>query len=94
MQQWVQQFGEYAQLDIALTEIISKLVFGTTADQFEGALDELSEALGFVGERPDKEWKEGPDNLWALDATQYLLWACKSESKRRAPRSTHARPSR
>ena len=36
-------------------------------------------ALGFVGERPDKEWKEGPDNLWALDAEQYLLWECKSE---------------
>ena len=25
------------------------------------------------------EWKEGPDNLWALDATQYLLFECKSE---------------
>lgn len=35
--------------------------------------------LGFVGERPDKEWKEGPDNLWALDARQYILWECKSE---------------
>src|SRR5262245_19041271 len=23
--------------------------------------------------------KEGPDNLWALDDTQYLLWECKSE---------------
>ncbi|MBU9132961.1 hypothetical protein KTD17_08105 [Burkholderia multivorans] len=27
----------------------------------------------------NKEWKEGPDNLWALDDTQYILWECKSE---------------
>ena len=46
---------------------------------FEQALDEIAPALGFVGERPDKEWKEGPDNLWAIDAKQYLLWECKSE---------------
>ena len=39
----------------------------------------MSEALGFAGERPDKVWKEGPDNLWVLDATHYLLWECKNE---------------
>ena len=53
--------------------------FGTKADKFEAALDELSRALGFVGERPDSEWKEGPDNLWALDDSQYVLFECKSE---------------
>lgn len=35
--------------------------------------------LGFVGERPDKEWKQGPDNLWALRKGDYLLVECKSE---------------
>lgn len=77
--EWIGQFGDYAQLDIALSEILSRLVFGTKADKFEQALDEISRALGFAGERPDKEWKEGPDNLWALDASQYILWECKSE---------------
>jgi replicative superfamily II helicase len=76
---WVGQFGDYGQLDIALSDILSRLVFGTKADKFEQALDEISRALGFAGERPDKEWKEGPDNLWALDDTQYILWECKSE---------------
>lgn len=76
---WIQQFEDYAQLDIALSDILSRLVFGTKADKFEQALDEVSLCLGFVGERPDKEWKEGPDNLWALDARQYILWECKSE---------------
>jgi replicative superfamily II helicase len=76
---WVASFGGYFDLDVIVSDILGRLVFGTKADKFEQALDEISRALGFAGERPDKEWKEGPDNLWALDATQYLLWECKSE---------------
>ncbi len=76
---WVRKFEAYEQLDIALSDILGRLIFGTKADKFEQALDEISRAVGFAGERPDKEWKEGPDNLWALDDTQYILWECKSE---------------
>jgi hypothetical protein len=76
---WVTAFGDYGNLDVNLSEILSRLVFGVKADAFEQALDELSRAIGFAGERPDKEWKEGPDNLWALDSTQYILWECKNE---------------
>lgn len=76
---WVSGFGSYSDLDVSVSDILGRLVLGTKADKFEQALDELSRAFGFAGERPDKEWKEGPDNLWALDATQYLLWECKSQ---------------
>ena len=76
---WVSQFGDYAQLDVSLSDTLSRLVFGTKAEKFEHGLNEISHALGFGGERPDKEWKEGPDNLWALDDTQYVIWECKSE---------------
>jgi hypothetical protein len=76
---WVRKFETYEQLEIVLSDILGRLVFGTKADKFEHALDEVSRAIGFAGERPDKEWKEGPDNLWALDDTQYILWECKSE---------------
>jgi replicative superfamily II helicase len=76
---WVRATGKYADLDVRITDILNSLVFGTKADKFENALDELSRALGFAGERPDKHWKEGPDNLWAVDSTQYFLWECKSE---------------
>ena len=77
--EWIRSFGSYAELDLAITDILGRLVFGIKADRFEQALDELSRALGFAGERPDKEWKEGPDNLWALDDTHYLLFECKDE---------------
>ena len=76
---WIKAHDNYEQLNIAITDILSRLVFATKADKFEQALDDLSVALGFKGERPDKEWKEGPDNLWALDDTHYVLWECKSE---------------
>lgn len=76
---WITTCGNYQQLNITLSDILGRLVFGVKADRFEQALHELSEILGFAGERPDKEWKEGPDNLWALDSTHYILWECKNE---------------
>ena len=48
-------------------------------DRFEKAMNDLGRALGFSSERPDKAWKEGPDNLWALRDSEYLLMECKSE---------------
>lgn len=76
---WITKFENYQQLDVTLSDILGRLSFGVKADRFEQALHELSEALGFAGERPDKVWKEGPDNLWAIDATHYILWECKNE---------------
>ncbi|MEX2746287.1 DEAD/DEAH box helicase family protein [Rhizobium mongolense] len=77
--EWVGKFNSYTDLDATVSDITSRLVFGTKADKFESALNELAFALGFAGERPDSEWKEGPDNLWALDDTQYLMFECKSQ---------------
>lgn len=79
VQNWIRKFDNYGDLDVAVSDILSRLVFGMNADKFEHALNELSSALGFRGERPDAEWKEGPDNLWALDDRNYLLIECKSE---------------
>lgn len=76
---WMKKYDNYEQMNIAVSDILGRLAFGTKAEKFEQALDDLSEALGFKGERPDKEWKEGPDNLWALDDKHYVLWECKNE---------------
>lgn len=76
---WVSSKGTYEDLNVAVSDIFGRLVFGVKADRFEQAVAELSRALGFAGERPDKEWKEGPDNLWALDDQTYLLIECKNE---------------
>src|SRR5581483_6292484 len=76
---WVSKFESYSDLDAAISDILGNLAFGTNFEKFENALNELGLALGFAAERPDAEWKEGPDNLWALDTSQYLLIECKNE---------------
>jgi hypothetical protein len=76
---YVQSFESFDELWLAIEEMTSSLRFGTRADTFEKALNELARALGFVGQRPDKEWKAGPDNLWAVRDGEYILLECKSE---------------
>lgn len=75
---WVRQFDDYTELSIELEDILSNLRFGVNSDSFENALDRLGTSLGFATERPDKEWKEGPDNLWSIKDNEYILFECKS----------------
>src|SRR5262249_3037238 len=69
-------------LQLKVNEILSALQFGVAADRFEHAFDEPGRALGFASDRPDKEWKEGPDNLWGLRDDEDLLVECKSQVAR------------
>jgi replicative superfamily II helicase len=81
IKKWIQQFENYEKLSIHLEEILSNLQFGVKAEKFEIAIDELAKILGFKGQRPDKEWKEGPDNLWCLRENDFILFECKNEVK-------------
>lgn len=76
---WIKKFSTHEDLRLAIDDISGSLKFGTRAEQFEKAWHELGGSIGFASERPDKEWKEGPDNLWALKSGSYLLVECKSE---------------
>jgi hypothetical protein len=77
---WLGQYGGNNEaLMLAVDEICSDLTFGKYADGFEEALHNMGLALGFACQRPDKEWREGPDNLWGLREGQFLLFECKSE---------------
>jgi replicative superfamily II helicase len=75
---WVKACGSHEELTNKIRDILTSLNFGIPADRFERAFNELGEALGFPSERPDKQWKEGPDNLWALVEGHYLVVECKS----------------
>ena len=77
--QWVAAHKTFEQLMLEVEDIASRMDFGIKAEKFERAFKELGLALGFSSERPDKEWKEGPDNLWCVKAGSYLLVECKSE---------------
>jgi hypothetical protein len=64
---------------ISIDGILQNLSFGMPSEKFELALKELGEAIGFLSQRPDKEIKKGPDNLWCGVQNQYFLMECKSE---------------
>jgi len=76
---WISDHSSAQELLVSVDAILSGLQFGVGAERFESAVDELGKALGFACERPDREWKEGPDNLWALRDNQYAIIECKSE---------------
>ena len=59
-------------------EIGTDITMGTT-DAFEAALKDVGALLGYVSQRPDKEIRKGPDNLWCGSNDHYLLFECKSE---------------
>lgn len=76
---WVQRFNNFEELRLELDEMLETLQFGVDADRFEAAFETLGTALGFISQRPDHVWGEGPDNLWALREGEYLLVECKNE---------------
>jgi replicative superfamily II helicase len=76
---WVGAHDNHEQLIVSVDAILGSLQFGVKAERFEQALNDLGKALGFASERPDKSWKEGPDNLWCLRDGLYLLIECKNE---------------
>jgi hypothetical protein len=76
---WISSRENYEQVDLAVQDILARLGFGVKAERFEQAFKELGDALGFESERPDKEWKAGPDNLWAIEDGHFLVVECKSE---------------
>lgn len=75
----ISEFNNFEDLLVYMDDIFSRLTFGTKSDKFEGAIDDLGNILGFNTERPDKSWKAGPDNLWAIREGEYLFIECKSE---------------
>jgi replicative superfamily II helicase len=79
IKKWINKFSSYLELKYNLDSLFGNLVFGANSDKFEHALEEVGKCLGFESERPEKYWKEGPDNLWCVANGKYLLFECKNE---------------
>lgn len=79
IREWIKKFDSYSELKISLDGTLDNFSFGMDSEKFEQALDECGKALGFVCQRPDKEIKKGPDNLWCGKNNQFILLECKNE---------------
>jgi replicative superfamily II helicase len=76
---WLGEFDTSQEMLICVDDILDSLVFGGDSEKFESAMDRLGAVMGFATERPDKEWKAGPDNLWCLRDNEYVLFEDKNE---------------
>lgn len=76
---WLSEFETSQDMLLYVDAVLDGLVFGGDSEKFEASMDKLGVILGFATQRPDKEWKEGPDNLWCLRDNEYLLFEAKNE---------------
>lgn len=76
---WIKEHRSFEELILSVDGVLADLKFNSGADKFELALKNLGLMLGFLSERPDKEFKKGPDNLWCGVKNQYFIFECKSE---------------
>lgn len=79
IKKWLEQFANYEEMMISVNGTMSDLSFGIESEKFESAIKEVGELLGFISQRPDKEFKKGPDNLWCGVDNKYFLIECKNE---------------
>lgn len=75
---WISAHQNYEELKLHVEEILDNFSFGIIAEKFEQSVKEIGLMLGFESQRPDKEIRKGPDNLWGRNG-KYLLIECKSE---------------
>ena len=73
------KYNSFDEFNLYINEMIENLSFGIEAEKFESALKNLGEILGYVSQRPDKEIRKGPDNLWCVSNKTFVFFECKSE---------------
>lgn len=76
---YMRKFSDYSELFLSVNATLDNLSFGIEATKFEAALKDIGALLGYISQRPDKEIRKGPDNLWCGSNDHYLLFECKSE---------------
>lgn len=76
---FINQFDNYNELKLYVGELIANMTFGVSAEKFEDSVMKLGLFLGFESQRPDLEYKKGPDNLWHSANGHFFLIECKNE---------------
>jgi len=76
---WIDDHKSYDELSLTVDSIVHYLSFGVDSEKFENALWEIGNLLGFISQRPDKEFRKGPDNLWCGVDNKYFIFECKNQ---------------
>lgn len=77
---WVRGFANPNGAIAEVQTIVSALSFEADADSLERAIGQLGQIIGAESLRPDKEYGQGPDNLWLWPAAALAI-EVKNEAK-------------
>lgn len=73
------RFIDATEMKLFADELCSDLQFSENSyNKFEAAINDLAWFLGISGQRPEKDYNEGPDNLWAFPNGLFLVIECKN----------------
>lgn len=75
---FLSSFPSNEDMIVYVDQMLDSLQFGVLAERFEKGVQDLGTALGFQCQQPDRQWKAGPDNLWAFKEGQFVLIECKN----------------
>ena len=81
MCEYIGKHSNFSKLKESVNAILDGLTFDVDSDVFETAIYNLGILLGFECQRPDKDYRVGPDVLWCIDKGRYILFECKNEVK-------------
>ncbi len=75
------KFQDSNKLLIEVNGLLSKLQFKTnSANIFEESFMQIAKFIGFLSQRPEVEFRKGPDVLWEIGNLKYLVIECKNEA--------------
>lgn len=77
----VQRHQDPNKLIIEVNGILDDLKFKSgTSNIFEEAMKNIARYIGFESQRPEQEYKKGPDDLWNAGGLKYFVIECKNEA--------------
>ncbi|OBX35675.1 hypothetical protein A8U91_00007 [Halomonas elongata] len=69
------------KLIIEVDGVLSDLKFREdSSNRFEESLKEVARYIGFLSQRPEEEFRKGPDVLWKIGELKYLVIEAKNEA--------------
>jgi len=77
--EFVAKFADPNGMLVAVNGLLDEVVFmPDTSSTFEESMKNLARFLGFNAQRPEAEFKKGPDVLWEIGVARYLVIECKN----------------
>lgn len=75
------RYDDPNKLILEINGLIDQFIFKPdTASIFEEITKQLANFIGFKSQRPENEYKRGPDVLWGVGQLQYFIIECKNGS--------------